>query len=176
MTSKTHAVARKILIIFAVALATTPAMAADYEINMPNKKARFAIALPEGWRLSSSTGAEIYFSTNANADVAAVASLVPASTPLADQLVAKHIDLSNRAVTRDTMVQQAGFPARRIDGTAVSEGDQLSFSSIAIKPAANAATVQLSVWGPRNLWQRPDIKRQVEDMLGSLKPTRAAPY
>jgi hypothetical protein len=161
---------RKLLIIFALALTMMPALADEYEINLANKKAKFAISLPEGWRVSSSTGAEIYFDTKTNSDIAAAVSLISATAPLDDQLVAKHIDLSNHVVTRDTLVQQAGFPARRIDGTAVSEGDQLSFSSIAIKPAADAAIIQLNAWGPRKLWQRPDIKRQIEDLLGSLKP------
>ena len=163
------------LIVFVLALGAAPAMAGEYEFSRPDAKARFAIALPEGWQVTSSLPSEIYFNTKTNPDLVAVAGVMPARTPLADQLVAKHIDLSNRVVTRDTMVQQAGFPARRIDGTAVSEGDQLSFSSIAIKPAADAPIIQLDVFGPRKLWQRPDIKRLVEDILGSFKPVRATP-
>jgi hypothetical protein len=173
--SKIHVFARKMLIVFALALGATPAMADEYEFSRPDAKAKFAISLPEGWRVTSSLPSEIYFSTSTNPDLVAVAGVMPGRTPLADQLVVKHIDLSNRVVTRDTMVQQAGLPARRIDGTAVSEGDQLSFNSIAIKPAADAPVIQLEVFGPRNLWQRPDIKRLVEDMLGSFKPVRASP-
>jgi hypothetical protein len=160
---------RKLLTIFGLALAALPAWADEYKIKTSYAEAQFAIALPAGWRVSDSTGSEIFFSTGVEG-YGAAANLISASVPLADQRVAKRIDLSNRVVTRDTMIQQADFPARRIDGTAVSEGDKLSFSCIALKPTADAAIIQLNVWGPSNLWQRADLKRQVEDMLGSLKP------
>ena len=159
----------------ALALAALPAWAAEYTVHADGREVQFALPLPENWVLLDTLPSEIFFTyrgkKGADDDLAANAHSLSAGTPLADRQVIRAIDLGKGpTVTRDKMVQQAGFPARRIDGTAISEGDKLFFSSIAIKPAANAAIIQLDIWGSPDIWRRPEIQRQVEDMLGSLKP------
>ncbi len=73
------------------------------------------------------------------------------------------------------MTKQAGWPARRIDGTAVSEREALLFSSIAIKPGDDADMIQFSVWGPPALLSSGAIKQQADQMLATFRPARSLP-
>lgn len=152
----------------AAVLVALPAAAGEYA----NAKLNYAIALPKGWHVSAETGAETFFGYRNGDYPAAGVGTLPATMSLADAAVVGHIDLSDARVTRDAMIRQAGFPARRIDGAAVAEGEALSFSSIALKPGAGERIIQLTVWGDPKLMSRADISRQVEEMLRSFKPAR----
>jgi hypothetical protein len=132
----------------------------------------FSITLPEGWRLGGATTAsETYFDRDGGEeDLAACVGTKSANTQLADRAV-ENIDLTKFKSTVDEMTRQAGLPARRIDGTAVSEGDPLVVFSIAIKPRPDAKIIQLTIWGPPDVMKRATMRKEVELLISSLRPT-----
>ncbi|HYM91870.1 MAG TPA: hypothetical protein VEW91_09590 [bacterium] len=136
-----------------------------------NTELKYSISLPDGWSVIDNTGRETYFGRRGADYPGAAVGTLSASTRLTDDRV-RHIDLNNLKVTRDTMTRQAGWPARRIDGTAVSEGDALLFYSIAIKPGDDAEIIQLTVWGPPALLSSGAIGQQVDQMLATFRPVR----
>ncbi|HLJ64416.1 MAG TPA: hypothetical protein VKT70_09935, partial [Stellaceae bacterium] len=140
----------------------------EYRVSATNYAATFTVALGKNWTVSSTTPPEIFFELKSNDHVVASAGLWGLDTPLSDPRV-KAIDLSDFAPTKDSMLQQGGLPARRIEGAAVSEGEKLSVSSLAIKAAPDAPIVQLTIWGPPDIWTHPDIHGQVEGLLASFR-------
>jgi hypothetical protein len=133
----------------------------------------FSITLPEGWRLSgATTKSETYFDREGGEeDLAACVSTMGATTQLADHAV-ENIDLTKFKSSVDEMTRQAGLPARRIDGTAVSEGDPLVVLSIAIKPRADAKIIQLTIWGPPEVMKRASVRKEVDLLISSFKPAQ----
>jgi hypothetical protein len=133
----------------------------------------FSITLPEGWRLGgATTKSETYFDRDGGGeDLAACVGTKSANTQLADHAV-ENIDLTNFKSITDEMMRQAGLPARRIDGTAVSEGDPLVVFSIAIKPRPDAQIIQLTIWGPPDVMKRASTRKEVDLLLSSFKPAQ----
>src|SRR5258708_29407409 len=131
----------------------------------------FSITLPEGWRLSgATTKSETYFDREGGEDdLAACVGTKGANTQLADHAVAT-IDLSDVKGTTDERTRQAGVPARRINGTAVSEGDPLVVYSIDLKPDPEARIIQLTIWGPPDVMKRASMRREVDLLISSFKP------
>ncbi len=133
---------------------------------------KFSIKVPDGWQPSPATTAvESYFDKKGNEDMGACVSTLDAGTPLAAEVVVHHIDLSQFKSTSDQMTTQAGWPARRIDGTAVSEGQKLVVFTISIKPGEKAEIIQLSIWGPPDDMSGEAVRKEVDLLLSSLKPT-----
>ena len=133
----------------------------------------FSITLPEGWRLSgATTKSETYFDREGGGeDLAACVGTKGANTQLADHAV-ENIDLSDFKSTLDETTRQAGVPARRINGTAVSEGDPLVVYSIALKPSPEAKIIQLTIWGPPDVMKRASMRREVDLLISSFKPAQ----
>src|SRR5258708_38112912 len=133
----------------------------------------FSITLPEGWRLSgATTKSETYFDREGGGeDLAACVGTKGANTQLADHAV-ENIDLTKFKSAVDEMPRQAGLPARRIDGTAVSEGDPLVVFSIALKPRPDAKIIQLTVWGPPDVMKRASMRKEVDLLISSFKPAQ----
>ena len=132
---------------------------------------RFSIKVPDAWQPSpATTSRETYFDRKGNEEIGACVSTMAADTPLSAEAIVQHIDLTEFKSTSDQMTSQAGFPARRIDGTALSEGQKLVVFSIAIKPGEKAEIIQLSIWGPPDDMSGEAIRREVDLLLSSLKP------
>src|ERR1700732_1236304 len=133
----------------------------------------FSITLPEGWRLGgATTKSETYFDRDGGEeDLAACVGTMGANTQLADHAV-ENIDLTKFKSITDEMTRQGGLPARRIDGTAVSEGDPLAVFSITIKPRPDAKIIQLTIWGPPDVMKRASMRKEVALLLSSLKPAQ----
>jgi len=133
----------------------------------------FSITLPEGWRLGgATTKSETYFDREGGEeDLAACVGTMGANTQLADHAV-ENIDLTHFKSITDEMTRQAGLPARRIDGTAVSEGDPLVVFTIAIKPRPDAKIIQLTVWAPPDVMKRASMRKEVDLLISSFKPTQ----
>lgn len=131
----------------------------------------FSITLPEGWRLSgATTKSETYFDRDGGEeDLAACVGTMGVNTQLADHAV-ENIDLTKFKSTADEMTRQAGLPARRIDGTAVSEGDPLVVFTIAIKPRPDAKIIQLTIWGPPDVMKRALMRKEVDLLISSFRP------
>jgi hypothetical protein len=135
-----------------------------------SKNLNFSIKLPEGWKLNDALKTEEFFGKSGNEDLGANVSILPASTPLNDKAVVRHIDLTKFASKLDEMTHQAGSPARRINGTAVSEGEALTVLTIAIKPGDDARIIQLTIWDTPADMKRPEISKDVDLVLSSFKP------
>jgi hypothetical protein len=131
----------------------------------------FSITLPEGWHLGgATTKSETYFDRDGGEeDLAACVGTMSVNTQLVDHAV-ENIDLTNFKSTTDEITRQAGLPARRIDGTAVSEGDPLVVFSIAIKPRPDAKIIQLTIWGPPEVMKRASMRKEIDLLLSSFKP------
>jgi len=131
----------------------------------------FSITLPEGWRLGgATTKSETYFDRDGGEeDLAACVGTMGVNTQLADHAV-ENIDLTKFKSTADEMTRQAGLPARRIDGTAVSEGDPLVVFTIAIKPRPDAKIIQLTIWGPPDVMKRALMRKEVDLLISSFRP------
>jgi len=135
-----------------------------------SKNLNFSIKLPEGWKLIDALKSEEFFGKSGNEDLGANVGILPASTPLTDKAVVRHIDLDKFASKLDQMTQQAGSPARRINGTALSEGDHLTVFTISIKPSDDARIIQLTIWDSPADMKRPEISKDVDLLLSSFKP------
>jgi len=138
-----------------------------------SKNLNYSIKLPEGWKLNDALKSEEFFGKSDNEDLGANVGILPASTPLTDKAVIRHIDLDHFASKLDQMMHQAGSPARRINGTALSEGQHLTVFTIAIKPGDDAKIIQLTIWGPVEDMKRPEISKDVDLLLSSFKPAPA---
>lgn len=135
-----------------------------------SKSLNYSLKLPEGWKLNEAMTLEDFFGKSGDDDLGANVGTLPASTPLTDEAVVQHIDLSHFAKKSDEITGQAGFPARRINGTAISEGQHLMVRTIAIKPKEDASIIQLTIWGPPDDMKRPEIRQDVDLLLSSFKP------
>jgi hypothetical protein len=135
-----------------------------------SKNLKFSIKLPEGWKLDDALKSEEFFGKSGNEDLGANVGILPASTPLSDKAVIQHIDLSKFESKLDEMTRQADSPARRINGTAVSEGDHLTVFTISIKPRDDARIIQLTIWDTPADLKRPEISKDVDLLLSSFKP------
>ncbi|HTC95215.1 MAG TPA: hypothetical protein VK699_17345 [Terriglobales bacterium] len=138
-----------------------------------SKNLSYSIKLPEGWKLNDALKSEEFFGKSSNDDLGANVSVLQASTPLSDKAVVQHIDLTQFESKLDEMTHQAGAPARRINGTALSEGQHLTVFTIAIKPRDDAKIIQLTIWGPVEDMKRPEISKDVDLLLSSFKPAPA---
>jgi hypothetical protein len=164
----------KTLLIVALVLVISMAAGGQQQNHIyTSTEMNFSITLPEGWRLSqATTKSETYFDREGGEeDLAACVGTKGASTQLSDHAV-ENIDLTKFKSTVDEMTHQAGLPARRIDGTAVSEGDPLLVFSIAIKPRPDAKIIQLTIWGPPDVMKRASMRKEIDLLLSSFKPAQ----
>lgn len=167
-------IAVKASVIVALLLVISAAAGGQQQSRVYTSSAmNFSITLPEGWRLSgATTKSETYLDREGGEeDLAACVGTKGANTQLSDHAV-ENIDLTNFKSTVDEMTRQAGLPARRIDGAAVSEGDPLVVFSIAIKPRPDAKIIQLTIWGPPDVMKRASMRKEVELLISSFKPAQ----
>jgi hypothetical protein len=154
-----------VLAALAAAFLAVPAGAAEYV----NSAKKFSLTLPSCWQLTSELPSEVFFSCTGNEELGAAVEILAANTKLNDPAVVSRIDLSNRKVTKDVASMQAGLPARRIEGTARSEGQNLNFYAIAIQPATGPV-IEVDIWATPADAKRPEMRKMIEAMLASFKP------
>jgi hypothetical protein len=174
LSSMGSTIAVKTLMIGALMLVISTAAGGQQQNRVyTSSTLNFSITLPEGWRLGGATTAsETYFDRDGGEeDLAACVGTMSAKTQLADHAV-ENIDLTKFKSETDEMTRQGGLPARRIDGTAVSEGDPLVVFSIAIKPRPDAKIIQLTVWGPPDVMKRASMRKEIDLLLSSLRPAQ----
>jgi hypothetical protein len=161
----------KTLVIVALVVISMVAAGQQQNRAYTSTTLNFSLTLPEGWRLSgATTKSETYFDREGGEeDLAACVGTWSANTQLADHAV-ENIDLTKFKSTTDEIIRQGGLPARRIDGTAVSEGDPLVVFTIAIKPRPDAKIIQLTIWGPPDVMKRASMRKEVDLLISSFKP------
>src|SRR5579859_5955703 len=71
-----------------------------------SKNLSYSIKLPEGWKLNDALKSEEFFGKSDNEDLGANVGILPASTPLTDKAVVRHIDLTQFASKSDEMTHQ----------------------------------------------------------------------
>jgi hypothetical protein len=141
-------------------------MIAPAQQTYTTRHSKFSVALPSGWKMGSQGAYETYFDRTGS-DVASCVSALDADVPLSSPRVITHIDLSNFKVTSDSTGTTDGYPARFINGTARSEGEDLVVRTTSIKPGANAEIIQLTVWGPPK--QMKNFSGEVDALMSSFK-------
>jgi hypothetical protein len=169
---RANAAALRTLMMAGIMLVISAAAAGQQQNRVySSTELNFSITLPEGWRLGgATTKSETYFDRDGGEeDLAACVGTKDAGTKLSDHAV-ENIDLTHFKSITDEMTRQAGLPARRIDGTAVSEGNPLVVFSIAIKPRPDAKIIQLTIWGPPAVMKRASMRKEVDLLISSFKP------